>query len=156
MLRRFCTLALALAMPLLTTAAVPDDVNLHNGYVLIVNHVRYVGEAPNLDNYSFNGYVRGPTQYSRFYVLRKDGSALANECCLLAGTVYNISLGTSNNYCCLHEVLEFVPRLCNIRGIPFGYAEFELVGEVVGQKWVGSYTETPKGVQLRRIDSGCP
>jgi len=105
---------LAVLVPLVASArTVPPGVNLHNGYILVINHVQYE------DGFSHLGLVR---------VNEKDeahvgsaGSVVVNRCCILAGSEYMVELNyvTSAG---IRVPVRVTPRLCNIRGIPFGYA----------------------------------
>ena len=106
---------LAVLVPLVASArTVPPGVNLHNGYILVINHVQYE------NGFTSAGLVR---------VNEKDeahvgsaGSVVVNRCCILAGSHYVVEL----NYAIsagAREPVSVTPRLCNIRGIPFGYAQ---------------------------------
>jgi len=105
---------LAVLVPLVASArTVPPGVNLHNGYILVINHVQYE------NGFTSAGLVR---------VNEKDeahvgsaGSVVVNRCCILARSHYVVEL----NYAIsagAREPVSVTPRLCNIRGIPFGYA----------------------------------
>ena len=69
----------------------------------------------------------------------------ANNCCFLAGSHYNVYANYQT-----HDVRELldviVPRLCNTRGIPFGYASL----------YFGNVKGFTKRFFSHRVDHGCP
>ena len=148
-------LALLLVLAPLCAAAQLDvlpNVNLHNGYVEVINHVTY------RDGYSLPGYAKlhGPFgQQSQGNVL--SGATIAlNHCCIAAGTKYSVELDYST--ASLREFSEpFTARLCNIRGIPFGYAVVEFTGEIYKTPpGSGTMTRYEARLHSKRIDTACP
>jgi len=155
MLRRLVLLLLAFTLPPVTMGAAPDTVNLHNGYVTVVNNVRFTDVKGN-EPFALRVHLNRDTGIGLATHWADDvwpgQQAIINNCCILAGTRYVLGCNAKDkpiNACAtLNDVW---PRLCNERGIPFGYAAFEITGEIwfdVG--WKSS------GLTLRRIDTGCP
>src|SRR6185437_25397 len=62
-----------------------------------------------------------------------------NHCCVVAGTLYSVTaaiLGKSYEF-------KVRPALCNVRGIPFGYARIVFTGHLYRDNnnfWVGEVT----------------
>lgn len=105
---------LAVLVPLVASArTVPPGVNLHNGYILVINHVQYE------DGFSHPGLVRVNEKLEAH--VGSAGSVVVNRCCIVAGTRYVVELDYDRSAGTLAPVA-VTPRLCNIRGIPFGYA----------------------------------
>jgi len=105
---------LAVLVPLVASArTVPPGVNLHNGYILVINHVQYQ------DDFTRPGLVR--VNEKEEAQVGSGASVVVNRCCILAGSRYIVEL----DYVTSAETrvpVPVTPRLCNIRGIPFGYA----------------------------------
>ncbi len=87
MIRRMTLVLLFVALPLLTVGAVPNGVNLHNGYVLLVNNIRYEGERTDPLRVRL-----GLLAIVHRAVIDKDGTLTFNHCCILAGSHYVISV----------------------------------------------------------------
>lgn len=141
----------AMLVPLVASArTVPLGVNLHNGYLLIINHVKYE------DGFSVPGVVRvNDVEEVR---VGSGGSVAVNRCCIVAGTAYQVDLDYKESAGAMTPVA-VVPQLCSIRGIPFGYAVVVYWG-VIGKTPDGSgvYTrfhDTDR-VQGRQAHEGCP
>jgi hypothetical protein len=154
MLRRLGLLVLALALPLVTMGTVPSNINLHNGYVTVVNNVRFTDTKGNA------------TFPVRVHLSRHNGigfdmhwadelwpgqQTIINNCCIVAGARYQLSCYTTKRIDAC-ATLDERPRLCNVRGIPFGYAAFEITGEI----WYEGVDWKSSGLDLHRIDTGCP
>lgn len=162
MFRKFALSLFAALLPLATTATVPDRVNLHNGYIIVFNHIRYAGEK-SLDfevthvNHSTFSFI---TTRSTTATLRKDGYVTFNECCTVAGQSYELHFHPDPNIPIERPSMKAHARLCNIRGIPFGYAEVEIIGDITWipnpapYQFTGRYDV--KNLAVRQIDTGCP
>lgn len=143
---------LAVLAPLSASAEsfpVPAGVNLHNGYIEVINHVEY------RDGFSWPGTVRLNE--------RTQGEVMSahrfniNGCCVVAGTRYVVELNyaTSAGH---GEPVGVTPRLCNIRGIPFGYAVVVYWG-VIKKTREGSGSPTrfeSEHFGGRQADTECP
>lgn len=143
-----CTLLL----PLATAAAplpVPAGVNLHNGYLEVINHVRY------LDGFTAAGRVQ--LNEKSVGVVGTDGTLVVNHCCVLAGSHYTVELDYAASAGSRYPDT-IVPRLCSIRGIPFGYAVVEFIGTI---RKTREGPASPArfevlGFRARRVDQECP
>ncbi len=153
MLRRLAIFVVSAMLPTFAVAGVPSDVNLHNGYVIVVNHVHYAGEK----TLPFDITYVGLSTLNR--KLAAGSYATFNQCCVVAGQTYHVYARTEQNHMGVNPNIPVHARLCNIRGIPFGYAEVELVGNVTYHQStvhpaLGDFDVT--GVAIRQIDTGCP
>ncbi len=154
MLRKLALSIFALMLPLAVSAAVPGDVNLHNGYIIVVNHVHYTGAKTVDFLVHFHSGIN-----SNQRTLAKDGYVTFNQCCIVAGQKYLIAISTHENFAGVNPNVEVHARLCNIRGIPFGYSEVELTGDV---RYVQSDQHPAlgafevKNIAVRQADTGCP
>ena len=140
MFRKIALLLSVLIMPLAATAGVPPEVNLHNGYIIVVNHIHYVGEQS--PRFAVKLNVDGG-------VLEKGGSVILNKCCIVAGLSYLVKSIVEPAYGSIYKDVYVHPRLCNIRGIPFGFAVVELTGESDNHKIL-------RNIALSRVDVDCP
>lgn len=141
----------ALSLPIAAAAQrpVPDGVNLHNGYIEVINHMQYHdgfrgGGVVNLNDKTV-GEVGSP------------GTLVVNHCCILAGSRYVVELNYVS-WAGARSPIAVVPRLCTIRGIPFGYAVVEFTGDIRKTR-EGSGSPTRFEIfnfRERRIDTGCP
>ena len=148
-------LALLLVLAPLCAAAqldVPPNVNLHNGYVEVINHVTY------RDGYSSPGYAKlhGPIGLQSQGDVFSGSTIALNHCCIAAGTRYIVELVYSGAG--RREFSDdFTARLCNIRGIPFGYAAIEYTGEIYKTPpHSGTVTRYEARISSKRVDTGCP
>ena len=159
MLRKIVLAALAfgLVVPLASAAAtdVPSEVNLHNGYVIIRNNLHYINHGVSLDvSERQNGHLM------MYHKVGPGGYAIANTCCILAGTRNEVLVnGGFNPGFPASATLAFVPRLCNISGIPFVYADIEITGTY---RYVPAATKGGRGhwetehYSVHRADTKCP
>ena len=145
---KFRTLVTTLvALATLTTGAVAaDHINLHNGYIAIRND----GAIPLrlfFIRHIIPGFMRLATLQSEV-VIPAHTTFIANRCCYAAGSNYEMEVGYTRK----DVRLGVVPRLCNVHGIPHGYAE--LAFHPVHRQSVafGWYYKAEGG----RIDTGCP
>lgn len=142
---------IALSLPIAAAAQmpVPHGVNLHNGYIEVINNVQYhdgfrVAGVVNLNDKTV-GEVSSP------------GTLVVNHCCILAGSHYIVELNYMS-WAGARLPIAVVPRMCTIRGIPFGYAVVEFTGDIRKTR-VGSGSPTHFEIfnfRKRRIDTGCP
>ena len=146
--RAFCLFVVLLPLSAAAQLPVPPHVNLHNGYIEVINHIRYHDRFDTPALVRLNENPEGE--------VASGGTFLINRCCILAGTEYWVEL----NYVTSIRVrmpIKVTPRLCNIRGIPFGYAVVEFTGDIA-QKRAGS--EFPFYDLLHsdatRVDTSCP
>lgn len=149
--RVFVLSALVALLPLAASAAlpVPAGVNLHNGYIEIINHVQYH------DGFSVAGVVKINEKTEGD--VSSGGTFLANWCCILAGSSYIVELDF-DRAAGARIPIRITPRLCNIRGIPFGYAVIEYTGRVKKTaEGSGSFARFETfGERATRIDTACP
>jgi len=142
---------LVVLVPLAAAAQlpIPAGVNLHNGYIEVINHVVYQ------DGFSYPGDVRlNETPEGK---VGSGGTLLVNRCCILAGSHYVVEL----NYVTTagqRSPFGVTPRLCNIRGIPFGYAVVEYTGTLKkAREGSGSPTRFEMfNFRGHRLDETCP
>lgn len=129
--------------------AVPSGVNLHNGYIVVVNHVQYQ------DGFKYAGTVK--LNDKAVGEVRSHDTFVVNHCCILAGSRYMLELDYMS-WAGSRSPIALVPRLCNIRGIPFGYAAVEFTGDLrKTPEGSGSATRFEiLGFRVKRIDTGCP
>lgn len=136
---------LVVLVPLSASAQliVPAGVNLHNGYIEVINHMTY------LDGFTAHGIVNVNRRMAGY--VGPGGTHVVNWCCIVAGSNYQVELDYAP---VAGQRLPFnvTPRLCNIRGIPFGYALIEYTGTVVKRR--GSFEID--NFKARRLDEGCP
>jgi hypothetical protein len=129
---------------------IPAHINLHNGYIVVINDINPKQEhtagvlepwnpsAP-LVKLSWNGFSQ--STYAPY-----GQRAYLNQCCIAAGTEYRLTLYQES------ETGVFVrPRLCNVRGIPFGYAVVEVVGPYIWHR-----NGISGNTSLRVLDAPCP
>lgn len=141
---------LAVLLPLSAAAQlVPSNVNLHKGYIEVINHVQYHDGFSHPGVLKLNGHVQGD--------IGSGGRLVLNHCCILAGSQYVVELDYVRS-ASQRSKLSVTPRLCNIRGIPFGYAVVVYTGSVVKTR-EGSGTNTRFEMfhfSGRRVDTSCP
>jgi hypothetical protein len=149
---------LAAAVPLAGSAqTVPSGLNLHNGYIQVNNHVVVVmppmRQREHIENLpSPSVLLFSPFTRQEDLKLDRWGPIYLNRCCIAAGTRYSVAYA-AELVVGAPPSLVVHPRLCNVRGIPFGFAEVTFAGEITwnDQKrhWVSAVTE--------RVDnSPCP
>ena len=147
--RAFCLFVVLLPLSAAAQLPVPPHVNLHNGYIEVINHIRYH------HGFSISGLVR--LNESPEGEVASGGTFLINRCCILAGTEYWVELNYVKSTS-FRLPIKVTPRLCNIRGIPFGYAVVEFTGDIV-EKRAGSGFHTHFELlhsDERRVDTSCP
>lgn len=149
--RAFIVGAFVALLPLAASAAlpVPAGVNLHNGYIEIVNHIQY------RDGFSVPGIVN--VNSKKEGEVGSSGTFVVNRCCILAGSHYEVELNYMQS-AGLRIPDSVVPRLCNIRGIPFGYAVVEYTGWIAKTRERSESFASFKAFNLRarRVDDACP
>lgn len=141
----------AVFFPLTASAqfSIPAGVNLHNGYIEVINRVHYH------DGFSWPGDVKLNDRHEGR--VGTGGTFVINKCCILAGSHYLVEL----NYVSgagIRVPVGVVPRLCNIHGIPFGYAVVEYTGNIrKTREGSGSGTRyETTDLHGSRVDTACP
>lgn len=121
-------------------ASAPCDasINLHNGYISLQNNgtlpVHVIVTTQGFGAITmFDGVIPPHSVYH------------ANNCCYVAGTLYNVHAYYADY---VHHYFErsIRPRLCNTRGIPFGYASLLFY----------SHPDSTKGISMIQLDHDCP
>jgi len=142
---------LAVLVPLAAAAQlpVPAGVNLHNGYIEVINRVAYH------DGFSYPGAVKLNGRLEGH--VGSGGTMTLNQCCIVAGTHYVVELNYADT-AGQRSPIGVTPRLCSIRGIPFGYAVVEFTGTIKKtREGSGSPTRFEAfGFSERRVDVACP
>ena len=125
MLRRLALCAIAVLLPLGVAAAIPSGVNLHNGYIVVYNNVR--SSEPVEYDIQISHEHRG-------WFDRQQGTGnhpvIFNRCCIAAGSIYEVLVTMKVNGELGVAKAATNARLCNIRGIPFGYSAFVVTGQL--------------------------
>lgn len=177
MLRKLAIALLALLATASAVAPASAEVNLHNGFIQIVDDITYSVDLAGLKDPSL---YQGPPPRIDFLVrVRHEGlkvtytttlhgkSAFVNECCILAGSYYSIegfNYGRDGNVAGAYFSGDVTPRLCNVRGIPFGYAKLVVTGHVTytpHAKFADTKYATIEnawkvhGLRLTRVDTDC-
>ena len=126
MFRRLC-LSLALvvtAAPLAANAqtVIPDHVNIHNGFIEVRDEVV-------LKNGAGTGWIPLNLTLGSIVIERAQTlpghTTIFNVCCIAAGSLYKVHfLGRVSSEATVR------PQLCNVRGIPFGYAVVVFTGSI--------------------------
>lgn len=140
---------LAVLVPLVASArTVPPGVNLHNGYLVIINDVKYE------DGFFASGLVRVDEKDEAH--VTSASSVVVNRCCIVAGWRYVVELNYVDRVG-IREPVFVTPRLCNIRGIPFGYAVVVYSG-IIKKSRAGSGGGPYESVDLkgRQAHEDCP
>ncbi|HEY8322632.1 MAG TPA: hypothetical protein VIG46_12650 [Candidatus Baltobacteraceae bacterium] len=126
MLRRLClSVALvAFAAPLAANAqsVIPDHVNIHNGFIEVRNEVVLKNGATSGGTPLLLTYGGGTIERSQ---TTPGGTTFLNVCCIAAGSLYKVHYGGRAN---VEATVR--PQLCNVRGIPFGYAVVVFTGSI--------------------------
>ena len=134
------TLVAAFALMALPAAA---EINYHNGLIAIDNE----GSVP--IHLKIEHFTKGIGAGARVQSMVEIGAHqrfIANGCCYAAGSEYQITATHSGNWS-----YDYVtPRLCNERGIPYGYAHVAYRAEP--DPWHAHSYFT----KFRRVDTGCP
>ena len=76
-----------------------------------------------------------------------------NNCCVVAGSAYSLAVTDPGRDVAYINYGDLRPRLCNIHGIPFGFAVFDITGTIqrgTNNDWI--YTNMHAHV----VDSACP
>ena len=133
--RAFCLFVVLLPLSAAAQLPVPPHVNLHNGYIEVINHI----QAP--ESSKFSGMVKLNGRHEG--EVRSGAGLVLNRCCILAGSQYQVEIEYPA-FTGSWERIVVTPRLCNIRGIPFGYA----VVVFTGSRW--AY------LHATRVDTSCP
>ncbi|HET6893935.1 MAG TPA: hypothetical protein VFH72_00965 [Candidatus Baltobacteraceae bacterium] len=146
--RAFCLFAVLLPLSAAAQLPVPPHVNLHNGYIEIIDRVQVPA------GFKFSGIVKLNGRHEG--EVRPGGTFVLNRCCILAGSHYEVEVSYSSATARMRTFV--TPRLCNIRGIPFGYAVIEVAATFVKTRegsGLGSAYESYH-VQAKRVDTSCP
>ena len=178
MLRKMIlVLAAVMAVVQLTSAAAQADVNLHNGYIEVVDHITYNEDLTGvIDRSKLHGIPKLPFDvdfYSPSYgvgygkVRMTNGVAIMNHCCVLAGSFYTVTgMAMNQQEGNRHVVIAgahfkdtMKAALCNVRGIPFGFIRVVLFGMVTYKpyEYLGRIRNEWKVHQLRYgVNLTCP
>ena len=141
--------ALLIASPLEGSAHIPPTINLHNGFIRVFNHIHYLGARRGL-------VVR--IKYERHDETTPD--IYFNNCCYAAGSTYELFVepkarsGTTDDSVWDSRTIFVKPRLCNIDGIPFGYAEVEVTGQMV--PGTDTHPEVIENFHVQETTTVCP
>lgn len=141
---------MAALVPLVAAArTVPAGVNLHNGYLLIVNHIKYE------DGFRQPGLVKVDERDEAH--VGSAGTVTVNRCCIVAGTRYKVEIDYEMT-ASVRVPVSVTPRLCNIRGIPFGYAVVVYSGIIKKTPENSGTTTRFQDVHLvgEQAPEGCP
>jgi hypothetical protein len=119
---------------------IPQQVNLHNGYIELHSSI-LVTEYGRTENTSISvNLLRGYDTCCQDHAsVQTNFPNVLNHCCIVAGTLYTVRtniLGKTNDF-------RVRPALCNVRGIPFGYARITFTGHISRDRnnnWVGEVT----------------
>jgi hypothetical protein len=121
-------------------------VNLHNGYIIIRNDGDRTLNLMQIDHHT----IFANTRIQPFEKIAPHSTFIANGCCYAAGSWYAIEISYSGRETSKIDTKE--ARLCNINGIPFGFAAFAYSDYHPGNNAnPGDFR-----VQGGRIDTGCP
>lgn len=121
---RSLTLAAAVLAAMIPGNVSAQDVNLHNGYIVvrnetvITNYRKVVTDAATVA-LRFDGTTRESA-----VVNSSGGTVYLNNCCILAGTLYEVKINVMGKS--IHAMVR--PQLCNVRGIPHGFALVTFTG----------------------------
>lgn len=130
MLRRLVLAAIALtaaAVPLAGSArTIPAGINAHNGYIEINNWIKIKDAPPG--KMPDPPVVRIKFHDSLIEQLHVPygHTTYVNNCCFAAGTYYTVEVVTEARI----VSTSVLPLLCNVRGIPFGFAVVNLEGSI--------------------------
>ena len=131
-------LAMLVVAVFASSALADASVNLHNGYISILNnnstplHVTiHTAGAGGIK--MFDGVI---APYATYHV---------NNCCYAAGSHYYVDAYERGR--ALPYQLMVDPRLCNTRGIPYGYASLFFGNVKFGDGYV---------LNFHRVDHRCP
>ena len=154
---RFIARAIAILAVLapLTAAAqlpVPPGTNLHNGYIEVINDMHY----PEGFNQKADIWLKGPLWHEYHEQLARGNTLVLNRCCILAGSHYTVWVNFQGVLGGLR--VDVTPRLCNLHGIPFGYAVIKFSGQVykVVPREQTLYKAYEANVHGGVVDEGCP
>ncbi len=152
MLRKLAIAIAALALPLAAAAPVSAEINLHNGYIVVTNHVKVLERdgSPVKYQYVLTVVLRHSLGTQEIGKVAQGSHTVMNNCCVVAGSPYSFEVIDTSAYI-NHGDLR--PRLCNIRGIPFGFAAVDITGTIQrdnANHWV--YTD----MRAKEVDTGCP
>ncbi|NNM98709.1 MAG: hypothetical protein HKL91_02785 [Candidatus Eremiobacteraeota bacterium] len=131
-------LAMLVVAVFASSALADASINLHNGYISLQNsgslpvHVVITPQGFGAIT-MFDGVIPPHSVYH------------ANNCCYLAGTLYNVH-AYYGDYVDHYLDRSIRPRLCNTRGIPFGYASLLFDSPRINRK----------SIFMIQLDHGCP
>jgi hypothetical protein len=135
---------------------VPPHINLHNGYIVVINNIHTSrlysnGRTEPWSAPEAYASLKWAVHSRRVVVPYGGGHAYLNDCCIAAGTRYTFRFYQGS----VEHDLTVQPKLCNIRGIPFGYAVVELSGSY---QWLQNSTIplTHGEPVLRDLHAPCP
>ncbi|MDE2480889.1 MAG: hypothetical protein KGN02_01700 [bacterium] len=115
-------------------SVIPPHVNLHNGYIEVVNQIKIYDERRDGTRILRHGDVAkfdlrlylNNNHLVQEAAINTGDTVYLNTCCILAGSLYQITAkfrGTID--------AEIRPQLCNVRAIPFGYGVVVLTGVLI-------------------------
>ncbi len=131
-------LAILVVAVFASSALADASINLHNGYIRLQNN----GSLPVHVVITTQGFA-AITMFDG--VVPPHSVNHANNCCYLAGTLYDVH-AYFGDYVDHYFERSIRPRLCNTRGIPFGYASLLF----------DSHPDSKKSIFMIRLDHDCP
>ena len=155
MLRKFALAIATLALPFGTAAPVSAEINLHNGYIIVINHVKVLEK----DGDPWKGplrlqvvlnHVMSLANFQEIGHVGQGETITMNDCCIAAGSPYSFKIVGEDRV--KAPILYFHPRLCNIRGIPFGFATIVITGTL--QRIPNNWEVT--NFHAQDVDAPCP
>ncbi len=123
----FALIAIAGLSPLMASGqtVIPSHINIHNGFIEVRDQIALKGSI----QYAGADVVlrwEGGFEHEKVY-LHHGGVIFFNKCCIPAGTRYTVTLNLPRGG---ESTVALRPQLCNVRGIPFGYALVVFTGEM--------------------------
>ena len=123
---RNVTLAMAVLAAMIPGNVSAADVNLHNGYIEVRNELVTI-EPDKARSAGLDGTVTVQAAFfKQVAVVPGGGKTYINNCCIVAGTYYSVTLRVMNHF----RLVEVHPRLCIKNGIPHGFAVVTFTGTV--------------------------
>ena len=139
----------ALSVAASAQSTIPEGVNLHNGFVEVRNEIVIYRDGRRdvaLGRIHMNHANR--LGYSEVREAHTGQTAVFNKCCVLAGSPYTLEMDIVQS----HIERLIYPRLCNVRGIPFGYAVVVFRGEIS----IRDHYSHATGLHAYALDVPCP
>jgi len=154
MLRNLTVIAVLLAamLPTGSSAAVApySAVNLHNGFIEVRSHVvvKNYGEDVSASALVHVNLRRTDGTLQDYGQVGSTAPIYFNTCCIVAGTLYIVEATVQG-----HKIdFRVRPKLCNVRGIPFGFEIVTVTGNAERDRnnnWVVN-------IQPHVLEAPCP